>query len=253
MKYFYGPVYSWRLGNSLGIDLISGEKNCTYDCIYCQVGKTKRFGIEREVFVPTSAVIEQFEKLPKIDIDYITFSGTGEPTLALNMGEVILELKKRTKAKIAVLTNSTLMWKSDVRKELSCADIVLAKLDAPNEVVFNVINKPVEGITFHKVVEGVKIFAKEYPSKLALQVMFVSENKSYANDIAKLSKEIGPIEVQINTPLRPSDSKPLKADELKTISNMFKPLKVLSVFDAETKEVKPLDNDATSMRRPRLQ
>ena len=94
MKYIYGSVPSWRLGRSLGVDLISGEKVCAFDCIYCQLGKTVRHLIKRGVFVPTSAIIKELESLPALDIDYITLSGTGEPTLAANLGEELSEIKE---------------------------------------------------------------------------------------------------------------------------------------------------------------
>jgi len=250
MKYIYGPVPSWRLGRSLGVDLISGEKSCTFDCIYCQLGKTVRHIIKREIFVPTAEIIKELESLPELEIDYITLSGTGEPTLAANLGEVILEIKKRFKNRVAVLTNSSLMHDPWVRKELSRADLVVAKLDAPNEEVFRIVNQPTNGITLHMVVEGIKKFNEEYPLKLALQIMFVPQNKDCAADLAALAKEIKPVEVEVNTPLRPCPVKPLPPEELSKIKELFKPLKVYSVYDVERPETKPMDERETKKRRP---
>jgi len=250
VKYIYGPVPSWRLGKSLGIDLISGEKSCTFDCIYCQLGKTVRHIIKRQVFIPTSAVIAEFEKLPKLEIDYITLSGTGEPTLAANLGEMVSEIKKRSDKRVAVLTNSSLLHDPRVRKELGLADLVVAKLDAPNEEIFNTVNKPTNGFTLHMVIEGIKKFNQEYPGKLALQIMFIPQNKDYARDLADLAKGIGPIEVQINTPLRPCPIKPLPPEELSKLKEIFKPLKVYSVYDVQRPETKPMDEREVKKRRP---
>jgi wyosine [tRNA(Phe)-imidazoG37] synthetase (radical SAM superfamily) len=250
VKYIYGPVPSWRLGRSLGVDLISGEKACTFDCIYCQLGKTVRHIIKREIFVPTSAIVKELENLPEMELDYITLSGTGEPTLAANLGEVISEIKKRFKNRVAVLTNSSLMHEKEVRKELSLADLVVAKLDAPNEELFQAINQPTNGITLSLVINGIKRFHEEYPGKLALQIMFVPQNKDYAADLAGLAKQINPVEVEVNTPLRPCPVKPLSPEELKEIKEFFKPLKVYSVYDVERPEAKPMDERETKKRRP---
>lgn len=252
MKYIYGPVPSWRLGRSLGVDLISGEKGCTFDCIYCQLGKTVRHIIKRGVFVPTSRIIKELESLPELGIDYITLSGCGEPTLAANLGEVISEIKKRFKQPVAVLTNSSLMHDRQVRKELSQADLVVAKLDAPNEELFRAVNWPTNGITLNLVVSGIKRFQEEYPGKLALQIMFVPQNKDRAAELAELAKEIKPVEVQINTPLRPSPVKPLPPEELAKIKELFRPLKVYSVYDVERPETRPMDEIETKKRRPML-
>jgi len=252
MEYIYGPVPSWRLGRSLGIDLISGEKSCSFDCIYCQLGKTVRHIIKREIFVPTAEIIKELESLPQLDIDYITLSGTGEPTLADNLGEVISEIKKRFKNRVAVLTNSSLMHDPQVRRELGLADLVVAKLDAPNETLFRKINQPTNGTTLGLVVNGIKQFNEEHPGKLALQIMFVPQNREFAKDIAILAKEIKPVEVEVNTPLRPCPVKPLSPEELSKIKEMFKSLKVYSVYDVKRPEIKPMDEIETRKRRPEL-
>src|ERR1041385_6644219 len=118
-KYIYGPVYSWRLGISLGIDPISRkEKICNYDCVYCQLGPTTQWVLERQVFIPTENVIEEIGRLKDIPLDYLTFSGRGEPTLAANLGQMIRGLKKIRREKIAVITNSSLLHSPDVQDDL---------------------------------------------------------------------------------------------------------------------------------------
>lgn len=250
MKYIYGPVPSWRLGKSLGVDLISGDKICTFDCAYCQLGKTVRHLIKRSIYVPTLEIVNELESLLDLDIDYITLSGTGEPTLASNLGEVISEIKKRFKRPVAVLTNSFLMHEPQVRSELALADKVVAKLDAPTEALFHVINCPSQGVSLEMLVTSLIKFNKEHPGKLALQMMFMPQNKDFAKEMAELAKKIAPIEVQVNTPLRPCPVRPLIQPELVKIRDMFKPLKAFSVYEVEKVTVKPLDEKETRKRRP---
>ncbi len=251
MKYVYGPVPSWRLKRSLGVDLISGDKNCTFDCIYCQLGRTVRHIIKRGLFVPTDAILKELESLPDdLEFDYITLSGTGEPTLAVNLGEVIAEIKRRFKQPVAVLTNSSLMHDKQVRDELSLADLVVAKLDAPNDELFRKINQPTNGTTLSLVLNGIKRFNNEHPGKLALQIMFVPQNKDLVADLAELAKQIGPVEVQVNTPLRPCPVKPLPPEELVKIEQLFQPLKVYSVYDVARPVIKVMDEEETKKRRP---
>ncbi|MBN2057774.1 MAG: radical SAM protein [Candidatus Saganbacteria bacterium] len=250
MKYIYGPVPSWRLGRSLGVDLISGEKNCTFECNYCQLGPTVRHIIKRGLFVPTAAIISELDSLPEIAIDYITLSGTGEPTLAVNLGEVIAAIKQRFKQPVAVLTNSSLMHQPEVRKELSLTDLVVAKLDAPDERLFQEINHPTNGTTLRLVLNGIKQFQEEYPGRLALQIMIVPQNKERVADLARLAKQIDPVEVQLNTPLRPCPVEPLSKKELEPLKELFAPLKVYTVYDVERPDARPIDEAETKKRRP---
>lgn len=249
-KYIYGPVASWRLGDSLGVDLISREdKVCTFDCVYCQIGSTRVRDDKREVFVPTKLVLSEINALPDLKIDYVTFSGRGEPTLARNLGEVIREIKKIRQEKIAVITNSSLMGRKDVRGDLALADLVMAKLDACCEAPFLRINKAAEGVTFDKTLEGIKEFKSGYKGRLALQVMFIEGNKKCAGEIAKLAKEIDPEEVQINTPLRPCGVEPLSIEDINKIKAHFKGMNVISVYDAKKRKAKSINKEDTLRRR----
>jgi len=192
-KYIYGPVPSWRLGSSLGVDPISGKnKVCTFDCIYCQIGKTKAFTTKRKVFIPVAKIIKEIKSLPPLKIDYITFSGAGEPTLAKNLGQIIKAVRRIRKEKIAVLTNSSLIYRKDVQNDLSAVDFVVAKLDAHCQNLFIEINQPVKTIKLDKIIRGIKQFKKTFSGKLALQIMFIKENKKYAKQIAKIAKGINP-------------------------------------------------------------
>jgi len=252
-KYIYGPVSSWRLGSSLGVDLLSkNDKICTFDCIYCQLGKTKIFSGKREVFVPVKSVIDELNLLPSLHIDYITFSGRGEPTLAKNIGEAIKEVKKIRDEKVAVLTNSSLVHRDDVRKDLLSADFVVAKLDASTGKIFNIVDRPDSTANFDMIIKGIKEFKRIYKGKLALQIMFLRENKEYAKDIAQIARKISPDEVQINTPLRPCGALPLVREDINTIKSYFKGLNVVSVYEAEKKKVEPVSEEDTLIRRGKI-
>jgi len=252
-KYIYGPVPSWRLGSSLGIDPLSkSEKVCTFDCMYCQIGKTKVFTDERKTFVKVEDIIEELDSLPHLEIDYITFSGTGEPTLAENLGDMIRAIKKIRNEKIAVLTNSSLLNREDVQKDLFCADFVVAKLDAPSQSVFESVNKPVSAVKIDTVIKAIKDFKGCYLGKLALQIMFMEQNKKYAKEIAQIAREINPDEVQLNTPLRPCKVKPLTNPEMDIIKAHFIGLNTVSVYDVEKKRVKPISSKDTLKRRGKV-
>lgn len=252
-RYVYGPVASWRLGISLGIDLLStARKICDFDCIYCQLGKTLRYAKQPRIFVKTSEIIEELKRLPRIKIDYITFSGRGEPTLAKNLGEVLRAVKKLKIAPVAVLTNASLINKVSARRNLSYADFVVAKLDAYSQNSLERINQPAKRIRLKKIIQGIKQFRKEFKGKFALQIMFIKKNKGYAEKLAELAAEINPDEVQINTPLRPCKVKPLSKKEIDRIKKYFSGLNFISVYDAHPKKAIPLTKKGTLRRRGKI-
>jgi wyosine [tRNA(Phe)-imidazoG37] synthetase (radical SAM superfamily) len=252
-RVIYGPVPSWRLGRSLGVDPVSrAEKTCSFDCLYCQLGRTRHHSAERREFVPIARLARELEGLPALEADYVTFSGTAEPTLASNLGEAIEEVKRGMQAPVAVLTNSSLMWRPEVRAALLRADKVVAKLDAPTEEVLRATNRPVEGITLEKILAGIKAFRKGYAGCLALQMMFFQDNQDQAEALAQLAREIEPDEVEVNTPLRPCAVKPLPPHVLAEIMTAFRGLNAMSVYEAERPAVRPLDIEETLQRRPVL-
>ena len=251
-NYIYGPVFSWRLGKSLGIDPISTkEKYCSFDCLYCQCGKTDVLTDERKIFVPTAALVDEITSLPAdIAIDYLTFSGNGEPTLAKNLGELMSEIRKIRKEKIAVITNSTLLYRTDVQDDLLGADIVMAKLDACSHGTLTAVNRVIDTIDFTRIVDGIAAFKARYRGVLALQVMCIDENKKYARDITAVVRVIHPDEVYLNTPLRPSPVTPLSPDDMeREVRVFFDGLPVTSVYDVKKKEVAPLSAPETMRRR----
>ena len=250
----YGPVPSWRLGRSLGIDLVSTEgKTCSYDCVYCQLGRTVHPSVERKEFVTAYRLAEELEGVKEVSADYITLSGVGEPTLAVNLGEAIALARSVLGLPVAVLTNSSLMTGVDVRHDLSLADVVVAKMDAPDEELFRQINRPFIEHSFEEVIRAINLFREHYRGKLALQMMFLDANKSCAEEMAAMAEELSPDEVQLNTPLRPSAVRPLPPEDIERIRGAFRCLKnVATVYEAPRPEVAPLDLKETLRRRPRL-
>lgn len=249
-RYIYGPLYSWRLGRSLGVDPVyTGEgKACSFDCIYCQAGGTSVLTAKRKIFVPTENILLEIKSLPPLEIDYLTFSGAGEPTLAKNLGGIIKEIRKIRREKIAVLTNSSIIDRKDVRKDLALADFVIAKLDAHSEELFRRVNRPASGVKFDNVINGLKKFRSRHKGKFALQIMFINENKDYAGEIARLARRLKPDEIQINTPLRPSGVKPLPKKEIDKIKKFFKDTNFVSVYDDKKTKIKPI-NKADMLKR----
>jgi len=252
-KSIYGPVPSWRLGASLGIDPISmQQKVCSFDCLYCQIGTTLALSDKRQLFVKSEDILKELNSLPPVKIDYITFAGAGEPTLAVNLGEMIQDIKKTRKEKIAVISNASLFYREDVRRDLLLADLVVAKLDASNQEILTAINQPIKTSNMENIISGIKAFKLIYKGRLALQIMFIEQNKEQAQAIAAIAKEINPDEVQINTPLRPSKVKPLSKTELDKIEGYFKGLQVVSVYNAEKKMVDSLSDEDTLKRRGKV-
>jgi wyosine [tRNA(Phe)-imidazoG37] synthetase (radical SAM superfamily) len=207
------------------------------------------YSCERKIYISTHKIIDEVKQLPELKIDYITFSGRGEPTLSANLADVIKIIKTLRKEKVAILTNSSLINRDDVRKALSLADFVVVKLDAYSQNTLKLINKPLSSIKFDDIYNGIKLFRKEYTKKLALQIMFIDENKEYADRLAELSLAIAPDEVQINTPLRQCEVKPLSCEEIFKIKGYFKGLNVISVYDKEYKNITPISLEDTLIRR----
>ena len=251
MKTVYGPVPSWRLGKSLGVDIICSEKTCSFDCVYCQLGTTIHKTSERRNFIDLDRVRKDIgEVLEKADIDVITLSGTGEPTLAKNLGEAIEVIRELTDLPIAILTNSTLLHQEGVREDLKKLDHVVAKLDAPNQEILELVNRPAEDINFNSILSGIKEFRDEFKGKFSLQLMFIEDNKNYADEMALFAREISPDEVQLNTPLRPCSVKPLSPEETNRVAKDFKELNTITVYTSERPEIEGVDKAEVLRRRP---
>ncbi|MGQ9493069.1 MAG: radical SAM protein [Anaerolineae bacterium] len=249
----YGPVPSWRLGRSLGVDPVSTQhKTCSFDCIYCQLGRTIHPLTERRCFVTVDVLRQHLVAAKGAPIDTVTFSGVGEPTLAINLGELADAARKEMGGyPVAILTNASFIWREDVQADLMHFDIVVAKLDAPTEVLFQAINRPVSQVTLTQILDGICRFRQAFTGKLALQMMFVEANRDQAKQMAALARTCYPDEVQLNTPLRPCPVHPLSVSEMAAIEAEFAGLLTRNVYAAERPPVTPLDTQATRRRRPR--
>jgi wyosine [tRNA(Phe)-imidazoG37] synthetase (radical SAM superfamily) len=251
MSIIYGPVPSWRLGRSLGIDLLPGRgKTCCFDCIYCQLGVTTNPTVERAEFVKLDDLARELAAVKGVSVDYVTFSGTGEPTLAANLGRAIHMARRELGLPVAVLTNSALISREDVRADLAKADIVVAKLDAPDESLFRLISRPLVDVSLKDMVDGIRRFRSQWSGRLVLQMMFLAPNKRAADEMAALAAGLSPDEVQINTPLRPCAVAPLAEEEITTVCESFGSLNVVTVYEATPPAVEPIDAGETVRRRP---
>lgn len=206
-RYVYGPVPSRRLGRSLGIDLVP-FKTCTYDCIYCQLGRTTNKTIERKEYVSADGVLDELERklAGEPAADYVTLAGSGEPTLNTRIGDLIGKIKSLTPTPVAVLTNGSLLWMREVQQALMAADLVLPSLDAGDERSFRYVNRPHDGITFERMFTGLVQFTEHFPGSVWLEVFLlagVTGIPPEVEKIAALARRIGPERIQLNTVSRP--------------------------------------------------
>lgn len=237
-KTVYGPVESWRFGHSLGIDPIFTTSSCSFNCIYCQLGHIQNITMQREVYVTTKRVIDDFKDLykrkPRIDV--ITFSGSGEPTLALNLKEIAEEIKDYAYGyPLYILTNGTTLHDSQLRDDLNIFDHVIVKLDAGDNKHFQKINRPHHSITFEKLIDSIVQFREKFLGKLEIQCMFMPSDLDEVIKISKILKVIHPDTVQINTPTRPyplSWHRENRGNHLKIFDHRVRDLKVLTAEES---------------------
>jgi wyosine [tRNA(Phe)-imidazoG37] synthetase (radical SAM superfamily) len=209
MKYVFGPVTSRRLGKSLGIDPIP-LKTCNWNCIYCQLGRTRPLTNQRKVYYPPEDILAEVSQVLEThsvgEIDWVTFVGSGEPTLYDGLGWLIREIRTVTDLPIAVITNGALLYLPEVRAELAAADAVLPSLDTGNSRLYRKINRPWPKLTFELLLEGLIAFNREYTSQLWVEVMLVKDMNDTAEslqEIAAALEKIQPDQVHLLLPVRP--------------------------------------------------
>jgi wyosine [tRNA(Phe)-imidazoG37] synthetase (radical SAM superfamily) len=232
----YGPVKSWRLGASLGIDLLCVDSICSFACVYCQLGKINRLTKTRRIFVSTEKVLEDLKNSDWQAADVITFSGSGEPTLAKNLGEVIEKIKDFTGKPITVLTNSTLLNSKKVCAELARADKIFCKLDAWSEEVLRRVNRPHSDVSLAAVFSGIKLLRRDFKGYLAIQTMILSAPApAEIKNFAEILMEINPDEVQLNLPTRPIPTEFVRESRGNEINfdGSFRKLKIISFEELE--------------------
>jgi len=204
-SYVFGPVPSRRLARSLGVDLVP-FKTCSYDCIYCQLGRTTCKTVERKEWVPLDDVVSQVRDKLDTSPDYITLSGSGEPTLYSRLGELIDSIKGMTNTPVAVLTNASLLWDKHVQEGLADADLIVPSLDAGDEALFRQVNRPHESISFERMVAGLAEFRGRFPGAFWLEVFLLGGMTASAAEVDKIGRlveRIRPDRVQLNTVTRP--------------------------------------------------
>jgi Fe-S oxidoreductases len=204
----YGPVSSWRYGKSLGIDPIGEISTCSFNCVYCQLGEIELKTEQRRIYVPTDRILQALTEFSPWDVDVITLSGSGEPTLAENLGEILIAIKTLTQRSTLVLTNGTTLFDPQVRKQLALADRVSIKLDGISPAQLQRVNRPVMEINLTQLLDDIQEFSRIFQGELGLQTMLLSPwSLSERQEYFRWVKAIAPAEIQLNTPTRP---KPLK-------------------------------------------
>jgi wyosine [tRNA(Phe)-imidazoG37] synthetase (radical SAM superfamily) len=218
MRHVYGPVPSRRLGRSLGIDLVP-PKTCNWNCVYCQLGRTTPTSNERRPLVPVDVIVDEVEAALTVcgdGIDWLTFVGSGEPTLHVGLGRMIREVRAMVSVPVAVITNGALLQREDVRRELAAADAVMPSLDAGSEDLYRAINRPFPGLTLERHVEGLAAFQRSFAGRLWIEVMLVAglnDTEAALRDLATAVRRIKPDEVHINVPTRPPAETRVRAPE----------------------------------------
>lgn len=207
-KTVYGPVKSWRFGHSLGIDPIFETSTCSFNCVYCQLGHIQEITSLHKEYVPTQKILNDLkEKLEaNVTIDVITYSGSGEPTLASNLSEIIDGVRLLAPAiPQYILTNATELHHQSVREALVKLDKVIVKIDAADEELFSRVNRPASGITLSSVIDGILQFKAQsgFSGDIEVQSMFMPMNDKEFDAYAEILKKINPSTVQLNTPKRP--------------------------------------------------
>jgi len=239
-RYLYGPVPSRRLGRSLGIDLVP-HKICTYDCVYCQIGKTTKKTLLRKEYVPVKEVLVEVELFLAKEfsaIDHFSLSGSGEPTLHSRIRSIIEEIKKMSSIPVAVLTNGSLLYEEEVREDLLRADILLPSLDAVSSRAFKRINRPHRSISIEKVIEGMVEFRRAYRGQIWLEILFCRGLNDGPDELQKMKEaveRIHPDRIHLNTVVRPPSEQravPLSRREMEEIRAFFgERTSVISEFD----------------------
>ncbi len=239
-RYLYGPVPSRRLGRSLGLDLVP-HKVCTYDCIYCQIGKTTEKTLARKEYVPVREILEEVGRFLKEEtpvIDYLSLTGSGEPTLHSGIGSIVEGIKIVTSIPVAVITNGSLLYEEEVRRDLLHADVVLPSLDAVSPEVFNKVNRPQSGFSVEKMIEGLVEFRRVFKGRIWLEVLFCKGINDGEEELLKMKEAIDRIQpdlIHLNTVVRPPSEKwvaPLNQKEMEGIKAFFgEKASVISEFD----------------------
>jgi wyosine [tRNA(Phe)-imidazoG37] synthetase (radical SAM superfamily) len=228
VRYSYGPVPSRRLGQSLGINNIPA-KICTYSCVYCQVGRTTRMQNDRGSFYEPEDIFRDVQrrlaeaKEASERVDYLTFVPDGEPTLDVNLGKEIARLRE-LKVPVGVITNSSLLWREDVREELGKADWVSLKIDAVQESIWRQINRPHKALRLPLILDGILAFSKTYTGKLVTETMLVrglNNNDDCLQGVADFVHKVHPWRAYLSIPTRPPPERLVRAPDAESLNRAY--------------------------------
>ncbi len=228
IRYSFGPVPSRRLGKSLGINNIPA-KVCTYACVYCQVGQTTRMLGDRRIFYPPEDIFRDVQsRLAKAGeaserVDYLTFVPDGEPTLDVNLGKEIM-LLKTLDVPVGVITNSSLLWREDVREELGSADWVSLKIDAVQEDIWRRINRPHKSIRLSRILDGMQSFAKAFSGRLVTETMLIrglNDNDDCMKGVAGFLHALQPHQAYLSIPTRPPAKRQVRGPDEAALNRTY--------------------------------
>ena len=233
MRVLYGPVESWRLGRSLGIDPLAARgKHCPFSCIYCQYGRTAHPTLRRHVYLPVERLCASIVARGPVSADCATFAGLGEPTLAANLPALVAVVRERLELPVVLLTGSALLPDPRVRADLQTFDRVVATLNAADDASFRQINQPMPNYPYslQAIVHALCRFRDAFAGQLVLQVMLTRANLDVVPTIARLVRQIAPEEVELNTPLQPALGGPITPDQMSAAEAHFAGLRLHSVY-----------------------
>jgi len=228
MAQIFGPVPSRRLGFSLGVDVVP-FKTCSLDCIYCQLGRTTNKTIQREEHVASGSVLREIEEVLRQGkrIDYVTFSGSGEPTLNSGIGKMISRIKKLTSIPVAILTNGTLLYQARIREDLMGADLVIPSLDTVTDEIFETVNRPHPSLKIDEVITGIDNFSQDFGGKVWLEIVLVKGINDSLEEIERVARVTGKMNlerIQLNTVVRPPAeefAEPLSREDLENMKTVL--------------------------------
>ncbi len=251
-RYLFGPVPSRRLGRSLGVDL-NPLKVCTEDCVFCQVGRTTERTLLRKEWVPTAEVLAEFDRWSAAGgvADVVTLSGSGEPTMHLAFGEVLRHVKAAGGRRTALLSNGSLMWQPEVRRDAAEADVVKVTLSAWDEASFARIHRPAEGATFARLVAGERALRQEHRGQLWVEVMLLPGYNDAPEQVRAIAAQVAALQadaVHLNTTTRPAlagVAVPRVSEAwLRTVAPWFAPVAEIPVFTGRMQALEEMTDAA---------
>lgn len=244
-KHVFGPVPSRRLGVSLGVDLVT-PKSCNMNCVFCECGATRELKLKRESFKDIDEVKNEIlEAIKIVKPDYITFSGSGEPTLSKDLGKIIEWIKSNLEIKVCVITNSLLLEDNEVVKELEKADLIMPTLNSVDNLIFKKINRPSAQIDVSQVMRGLENLSKKYKGKIYIESFIIeglNDSNEHTEKMVAFLKNINFTKLQLNTLDRPGTENWVQSASYETMQRIKNKYLELGISNVEiVKEMKELD------------